>query len=372
MKAVEYQDPGPHIVIDDFLEEKDLKGILRQVIALRNRANEGLVFSKTSSGAPIFLKTDLKSNKVVRLNDSPILDTLSRRLHSTAVQARINLAANPLFRLTRWAEPVSCQLSIYGDKAYYDYHIDAPPQDKDRIFTEQTVLFLFCKEPKKFSGGHLVLKHGLRQKKLPFKNNRLVLFASNLVHRVSQIKLKDDQFENCRYSLQFWPKIFLNKRLKTQEKFVPVRRPSFALMESSRKSLEQFLYFLHTNQSSELSMHLQGTEVAFDQIESNLRYLAKALFSVECKKPMFFWDREGQKFQGRMSVVIRLKGKSHWVLSYIFIRKSLKDSVPNCFIGIENRTGRDIKFVQYPITLQENETASLRIAEKLLAQAKEP
>lgn len=85
-------------------------------------------------------------------------------------------------------------LSSYMNGGFYGNHIDI---DLDCIAT--AVLFI-CKEPQKFQGGDFILENEL----IPFKNNKLIVFASCRKHSVTEVVLKDNEFENSRFSIQYF------------------------------------------------------------------------------------------------------------------------------------------------------------------------
>jgi len=73
----------------------------------------------------------------------------------------------------------SSMLAYYEDTQYYEPHTDT---------CKYSILIWINKEPKKFTGGDLILPD-LKQK-IECKNNRLVLFPGMVYHEVTEIKMK--------------------------------------------------------------------------------------------------------------------------------------------------------------------------------------
>lgn len=78
---------------------------------------------------------------------------------------------------------------------------------KNHVFINLTVLFMLCAEPKKFTGGNFVMSYGSEKKVTLFKNNRLLIFPRNTLHKVTPVHLKSNELSNHRFTFQLWPKI---------------------------------------------------------------------------------------------------------------------------------------------------------------------
>tara|TARA_R110000787_G_scaffold89528_1_gene189438 strand:- start:1081 stop:1662 length:582 start_codon:yes stop_codon:yes gene_type:complete len=70
-------------------------------------------------------------------------------------------------------------IAYYENSQYYEPHTDS---------AKYSILIWINKEPKKFTGGDLILPD-LKQK-IECKNNRLVLFPGYLYHEVTEVKMK--------------------------------------------------------------------------------------------------------------------------------------------------------------------------------------
>ena len=73
----------------------------------------------------------------------------------------------------------SSMVAYYENAQYYEPHTDT---------CKYSILIWINKEPKKFTGGDLILPD--LKTKIECKNNRLVLFPGMLFHEVTEIKMK--------------------------------------------------------------------------------------------------------------------------------------------------------------------------------------
>ena len=73
----------------------------------------------------------------------------------------------------------SSMIAYYEDTQYYEPHTDT---------CKYSILIWVNKEPKKFTGGDLILPD--LKTKIECKNNRLVLFPGMIFHEVTEIKMK--------------------------------------------------------------------------------------------------------------------------------------------------------------------------------------
>lgn len=85
--------------------------------------------------------------------------------------------------------------SAYGNSDWYGHHIDI---DLDCVAT--AVLMLTLKDPVQFEGGAFLLG----DKKIEFKNNRLIVFPSCRMHGVEPVRLQEDKYENKRFTIQYF------------------------------------------------------------------------------------------------------------------------------------------------------------------------
>lgn len=101
---------------------------------------------------------------------------------------------NSIFRLIKYLRGMTTLISYYENSDYYKPHKD------NAVFT---IVTYFFNEPKKFSGGDIVLYSDNNDKKvnIEIKNNRSVVFPSCTDHEVTPIKLESNNHGDGRYSI---------------------------------------------------------------------------------------------------------------------------------------------------------------------------
>ena len=108
-------------------------------------------------------------------------------------------------------ETFSVALLAYGDGCFFSKHADI-----GHSFSEKRVIsfvYMCHKEPKKFTGGELVIysKNGSILKTIEPTNGLLVLFDPNLTHEVKPVHLPSDSFEDRRFVLVGWALVTYSK-----------------------------------------------------------------------------------------------------------------------------------------------------------------
>jgi Rps23 Pro-64 3,4-dihydroxylase Tpa1-like proline 4-hydroxylase len=122
------------------------------------------------------------------------LESLSKnKIFSIEVRDRM-LIANSLYKILFGLNRVETLLSYYSDGDYYNNHID------DSIFT--AVVYLY-KQPKKFSGGEIVLQSYIQgtAATIDCLHNRAIIFPSVTPHSVKPIKLLNDSGSDGRFCI---------------------------------------------------------------------------------------------------------------------------------------------------------------------------
>jgi len=198
-----FENPRPHIVIDDFLPTEYIEDFLKEIEVLKPQLVQGEV-EETVSEQKI-INEELKKNKIVWLTDyyrgrdadSFIVSALSNILWSSEFIGILESQRCPLFEFRKYVESDSLMLSAYADGDYYDYHIDLG--SKESYITSVLTLF---REPKVFSGGDFKMTWKDDTKIVECINNRLVVFPSGLAHGVEPIISKSEEFMDSRFSMQ--------------------------------------------------------------------------------------------------------------------------------------------------------------------------
>lgn len=213
MKIFELFEPRSHVIIDNFLDKLCLENFFTSTLKLKETMKTGLQVYRDGHGQEKLVITKDKRNKTSIIRHSSnnqqnnLLAEFSKKLLDPKIISKLEHANNPIYQLIKFCDPTALQVSAYGDGDYYNYHTDIPPKDTKSVFINLTVLFMICKEPKKFSGGNFVLSHRSQKKVILFKNNRLLIFPCNTLHKVTPVQLKFQDFSNYRFTFQFWPKI---------------------------------------------------------------------------------------------------------------------------------------------------------------------
>lgn len=105
---------------------------------------------------------------------------------------------------------IELELAAHGDGAFFLPHIDTRTGDarttrnSDRVLT---AVYYFHREPKGFSGGNLEVHPfggGPACQVIEPQQNRMVCFASTVLHQVSLVSCPSGKFEDNRFALNFW------------------------------------------------------------------------------------------------------------------------------------------------------------------------
>lgn len=105
---------------------------------------------------------------------------------------------------------IEVELAAHGDGAFFLPHIGTytgrgrGTQNSDRVLT---AVYYFHREPKGFSGGNLEVHPfggGPACQVIEPQQNRMVCFASTVLHQVSAVSCPSGKFEDNRFALNFW------------------------------------------------------------------------------------------------------------------------------------------------------------------------
>jgi hypothetical protein len=204
---VEHDDPASVIVCDRFLPDAVADRVLQGIIDAEDSFDQGLVLDRGFE-----VKSDHKANRVLILQrpkrrssrpatDSPmetIFDPLKDALLHPDFGRLTALSRSGLFHLLAQADFDDLQVSCYRDGDHYGRHRDVGGD------LNITALLLLARRPVRFSGGDLVFEHRGAQRRIRFRHNRLLLFPSSVIHRVTPVRLECGAFADSRFSLQVW------------------------------------------------------------------------------------------------------------------------------------------------------------------------
>jgi len=182
-------EPFPHVIIDDFYDEEELKKIFREIDFLFPKVKSSGMSLGTgidivsgeplSSGHALCLDkffNDRQSSDIVQITDKVFLPELLLTIRDV----------HPLYGHVEHLNVSNTKLKYYNDKDKYKSHMD---------YARFTFLSWFCKEPKLFEGGDLVFQQ-FNNYKIDFKNNRAVFFCGAVYHESTPLKFNKDAKED--------------------------------------------------------------------------------------------------------------------------------------------------------------------------------
>lgn len=181
--------PFPHLIIENFYNENELKLIWQELdfLTSANKLIPANLDGSTSnsnalSGTIGNIYKDLKYSNIASINQ--------KILHPEIKNAFLSL--NELFGHINLINNLFIKIKYYENGHNYPKH-----QDIAR-FTGINYLY---KEPKKFEGGDLYFND--YNYKIELKNNMFILFLGSLFHSVTPINLNENEYitGNGKYSI---------------------------------------------------------------------------------------------------------------------------------------------------------------------------
>ena len=200
MDIREFKEPRTHVIIKDFLTEDEQEKIWEEIKENESKFSTGLY---TKDGKEE-VHENIKKNLVFEVDkiytsmpDSLIRSMFYYRIFSDPkMQGIFSTAKSPIYSLLRFTNSDRTKVSAYRNGDFYDWHVDQTNQGL------LTVIYMMNKEPKKFTGGNLLLKWDSVEKSIPFENNTILIFPRDTPHRVSKIKMESDDFYDKRFTIQ--------------------------------------------------------------------------------------------------------------------------------------------------------------------------
>ena len=184
---------GPGIaVIENFYDEHELKLIWKELNFL---TNSGKLLPPDKTGTSRDEKGNPKKrNKALFLDEYYKNRNFSNILNlNRKIFGKVNsefIKSNLMFRYVHSCNEDSTLVNYYEDGDYYLPHID---------MSVYTIISYLWKEPKKFTGGNLVLRDlGIE---LEVKNNMVLYLPSIYVHEVLPISMEENNKGYGRYSI---------------------------------------------------------------------------------------------------------------------------------------------------------------------------
>lgn len=204
----------PILVIDDFLSEEDAESILDEAIDLERFYQDAKVMNsdehKKEGGPEYIVNTAFRKNDVIYVDDlfmgtrekSKILQLgVQEAFWKNEERRKIWREKNLIFDVINLSTRSETILSRYGNCDFYGWHKDPSSNPAHRLVT---AVYYMNKRPEQFTGGEITFRDGKNEITVVPKHNRLVVFQSNTLHKVNNVRLDGDAFENGRFSLNIW------------------------------------------------------------------------------------------------------------------------------------------------------------------------
>jgi len=183
MKTTSYENPFPHLIVNDFYDKNELTLIWEELNfftkpdKLLKAKNYGGIPDRTNARAVVLDEVFITHRQM-----SNIL-TVNRKLFKTGILKEFgkihdccSIAEDCNWDITK--------LRYYHNGEYYEPHIDRSMQFLGFSY--------FYKEPKKFSGGELVFpKYNYE---LTCENNSIIIMPGWVEHSVNEVKIENSDY----------------------------------------------------------------------------------------------------------------------------------------------------------------------------------
>src|SRR5262245_22998178 len=196
---IERARPRAHLVIDEFFSPAALRTIFAEIATLDRHMAPGLVRDIGHDGQSVFFENPRRRNQAVWVHDpSKILRLFREHLWAPAMLPWFEDAREPLFQIIPRCGSPNLQVSRYMTGDHYDFHED------EGAGVNLTAIVFLAARPEKVRGGDLTLAYGGEQATVRFRHNRLVIFPSKTLHRVTRVRIDSTDPTDARISLQSW------------------------------------------------------------------------------------------------------------------------------------------------------------------------
>jgi hypothetical protein len=222
---IERASPRAHLVVDDFFTPQALETIFREIVSLERHLKPGLVRDIGHDGQSVFFENPRRRNQAVWIHEpSKILRLFREQLWSPSMLAWFEGAREPLFQIIPQCSSPNLQVSRYMTGDHYDFHED------EGAGVNLTAIVFLAKRPEKVRGGDLELAYGGELTKIRFRHNRLLVFPSKTLHRVTRVRVDGTDPNDARISLQSWL-AYGQEKTRTKSRPAEGDRPTFLLAE---------------------------------------------------------------------------------------------------------------------------------------------
>jgi len=203
MDIREFKEPIPHLIIKNFLTDKDLEKVWKEVDELDFKTGtynvngvEKITENKTNMGSIV-------NDKYPKMNDSYIRSLFWYRFQANPdFVSAIGSATNPFWALFAYTTKELTKVSRYSDGDKYNWHPDTTTNGLI------TIVYQFSKIPQNFTGGDFEFKNKIGESKtIPFLHNSVIIFPRMYLHRVTPIVSKGKDWYDARFSIQWFVNI---------------------------------------------------------------------------------------------------------------------------------------------------------------------
>ncbi|WP_146645328.1 2OG-Fe(II) oxygenase [Labilithrix luteola] len=267
---IERDRPRAHLVVDDFFPPAALEVIFREVRSLERKMKPGLVRDVGHDGQSVFFENERRKNKAVWIHDpSKTLRLFRDRFWSPPMLEAFANAREPLFQIIPNCRAPHLQVSAYMTGDHYDFHED------EGAGVNLTAIVFLASRPEKVRGGDLVLAYGGEETTVRFRHNRLVVFPSKTLHRVTRVRVDSKDVHDARLSLQCWLTYGEEPR-RAKARAPEADRPTFLLSEEPIIAVAQALVDSSATADQSPEELYWGAFYLSRILSSNLRFLVEA------------------------------------------------------------------------------------------------
>jgi hypothetical protein len=187
------------MVVDDFFPPPALSAIFKEVASLDRLMKPGLVRDIGHDGQSVFFEHTRRRNRAIWTHESSkSLRLFREQLWSEPMLEQCAHAREPLFQIIPNCWAPNLQVSSYMTGDHYDFHED------EGAGVNLTAIVFLAADPRKVRGGDLVLAYRGEEATIRFRHNRLVIFPSKTLHRVTRVRVDSTDTRDARISLQSW------------------------------------------------------------------------------------------------------------------------------------------------------------------------
>jgi len=269
--TVERDRPRAHLVVDDFFSPSALERVLKEVASLDRRMKPGLVRDIGHDGQSVFFAHPRRRNRAVWVHESsPSLRLFREHLWAAPMLQRFEEAREPLFQIIPSCWAPHLQVSSYMTGDHYDFHED------EGAGVNLTAIVFLAADAKKVRGGDLVLAYGGERATVRFRHNRLVIFPSKTLHRVTRVRVASTDPKDARISLQCWLS-YGRPPARPKRRAPEVDRPTFLLAEEPILAAAQTMVDSPNVPDTTPESLYWGALYLSRILSSNLRFLGERL-----------------------------------------------------------------------------------------------